>query len=211
MTTNTTINGTQMILVQYFNSSGTRINYEWVYGSYGNSWKRFNLTSTTPAGTTKIGLGLRSISNSLRYRLVKLELGNKATAWTPALEDAQLYTAWSNKIDGSVDFTRDYPKENLSRNSRNFTDMTGFNTYTGTGNLRVENGIFKFDASNNALARMMFGRISNTGNTRGIEYKLNTKYTITIVFETSKLQSSYAIGGNTFLEKVRTLNKEQPH
>lgn len=201
MTTNTTINGTQMILVQYFNSSGTRINYEWVYGSYGNSWKRFNLTSTTPAGTTKIGLGLRSISNSLRYRLVKLELGNKATAWTPALEDAQLYTAWSNKIDGSVDFTRDYPKENLSRNSRNFTDMTGFNTYTGTGNLRVENGIFKFDASNNALARMMFGRISNTGNTRGIEYKLNTKYTITIVFETSKLQSSYAIGGKYFLRE----------
>lgn len=112
MTTNTTINSTQMMLVQYFNSSGTRINYEWVYGSYGNSWKRFNLTSTTPAGTTKIGLGLRSTSNSLRYRLVKLELGNKATAWTPALEDAQLYTAWSNDPNGK-DMVRVYPNENL--------------------------------------------------------------------------------------------------
>ena len=118
MTTNTTINGTQMILVQYFNSSGTRINYEWVYGSYGNSWKRFNLTSTTPAGTTKIGLGFRSTSNSLRYRLVKLELGNKATAWTPALEDAQLYTGWSNKEDGSEDFARNYPTPNLLFDSK---------------------------------------------------------------------------------------------
>lgn len=137
MTTNTTINGTQMILVQYFNSSGTRINYEWVYGSYGNSWKRFNLTSTTPAGTTKIGLGFRSTSNSLRYRLVKLELGNKATAWTPALEDAQLYNAWSNDPNGK-DMVRVYPNENIllgtTSETQTITTSSGWPDKTGATN-----------------------------------------------------------------------------
>ena len=44
---------------------------------------------------------------------LKLEKGNKATDWTPAPEDARTYKAWANSSDGTVDFTRAYPNENL--------------------------------------------------------------------------------------------------
>lgn len=205
MTTNTTINGTQMMLVQYFNSSGTRINYEWVYGSYGNSWKRFNLTSTTPTGTTKIGLGLRSTSNSLRYRLVKLELGNKATAWTPALEDAQLYTAYSNSSNGEKDFTRNYPNENLLVRKgelvQRIVDASGNITEYANNNTSIvlipvtPNEVLYFSQSLKPTSTVGFRWRWLTSNetyiSRGADVS-NQKFTLTVPSNASYLQVSYS-------------------
>ena len=68
---------------------------------------------------------------------MKLEKGNKATDWTPAPEDAQLYTAWSNKEDGSVDFTRTYPSENLALGTQ-FKTVDDWNmTWNTTGGTRT--------------------------------------------------------------------------
>ena len=57
----------------------------------------------------------------------KFELGNKATDWTPALEDTKLHTAWSNSADGTVDFTTVYPNENLLKTTTNIDTVVGAN------------------------------------------------------------------------------------
>ena len=57
----------------------------------------------------------------------KFELGNKATDWTPALEDTKLHTAWSNSADGTVDFTTVYPNENLLKTTTNTDTVVGEN------------------------------------------------------------------------------------
>ena len=197
MTTNTTINGTQMMLVQYFNSSGTRINYEWVYGSYGNSWKRFNFTSTTPAGTAKIGLGLRSTSNSLRYRLVKLELGNKATAWTPALEDAQLYTAWSNKEDGSEDFARNYPTPNLLFDSK-LTNLSNWSVNSYLNGVSNGDGTATLNKTETTTSRSFFSSATRYNP----EAKSSTMYSFAIDIKFDSNCTGIA-GSSVFLRETK--------
>ena len=51
---------------------------------------RYSLTFTTDSNTTslRIGFGVRTVDHILKLRNVKLELGNTATAWTPAPSDA---------------------------------------------------------------------------------------------------------------------------
>lgn len=61
--------------------------------------------------------GSVTVTNTIEW--IKLVKGNTMfSQWSPAPEEAQLYTAWSNKEDGSVDFTKKYPRENLALNSR---------------------------------------------------------------------------------------------
>ena len=61
--------------------------------------------------------GSVTATNTIEW--IKLVKGNTMfSQWSPAPEEAQLYTAWSNKEDGSVDFTKKYPRENLALNSR---------------------------------------------------------------------------------------------
>lgn len=53
-----------------------------------------------------------SVGNDIYMHSLQLEKGNIATSWTPAPEDAKLYTAWSNDSNGK-DMIRVYPNENL--------------------------------------------------------------------------------------------------
>lgn len=112
------------------------------------------------------------------------------------------YTHWAYawSADGKDRFTTSYPNENMVLNSRNFTDTLGFQSYTVVTNLRIENGVLKFDASNSAQARLLFGGRDSRGYRFGIGYELDAKYTISVVFETTKLQSVYRIGGKYFLK-----------
>lgn len=74
--------------------------------------KDLPMTLTTNAdGIVKVAVRDYDLSSGYWIMLSK---GNKATDWAPAPEDAQLYTAWSNKEDGTVDFTRNYPNENIA-------------------------------------------------------------------------------------------------
>ena len=50
------------------------------------------------------------------FTKVMLSKGNKALDWVPALEDAKLYTAWSNDPNGK-DMVRVYPNENMILNA----------------------------------------------------------------------------------------------
>lgn len=68
----------------------------------------------------------------ISFTKVKLEKGSIATPWIPAYEEPSLYTAWSNKEDGSVDFTRNYPNVNLIRNYDFSKDPTK-NGWAGNG------------------------------------------------------------------------------
>ena len=132
----------------------------------------------------------------------KGDQGNQGIQGPPGPDGKPTYIHWAYawSADGKDRFTTTYPGENLVRNTRNFTDITGFATYTGTSSPTVENGIIKFSASNNGAARMMFGRVSNEGNTRGVSFVSGETFTVTMVFETTKLQSSYRIGGKYFLK-----------
>lgn len=53
-----------------------------------------------------------TVGNDIYIHSLQLEKGNIATSWTPAPEDAKLYTAWSNDPNGK-DMVRVYPNENL--------------------------------------------------------------------------------------------------
>lgn len=83
-----------------------------------------NLNQTVTSGTVEI-------SN------LKVEKGNKATDWIPAPEDAQLYTAWSNKEDGTVDFTRNYPNENIALGTQFNSEHDWNMTWNTTGGIRT--------------------------------------------------------------------------
>lgn len=74
-----------------------------------------------------------TVGNDIYIHSLQLEKGNIATSWTPAPEDAKLYTAWSNKEDGSVDFTRTYPNENLLLGTSNeVQSASGTGWFDGT-------------------------------------------------------------------------------
>lgn len=56
--------------------------------------------------------GSVTVTNTVEW--IKLVKGNTMfSQWSPAPEDAQLYTAWSNDPNGLVDMTDTYPNENL--------------------------------------------------------------------------------------------------
>lgn len=73
--------------------------------------KDLPMTLTTNAdGIVKVAVRDYNFSSGYWIMLAK---GNKALDWQPALEDAQLYTAWSNDPNGA-DMVRTYPNENLA-------------------------------------------------------------------------------------------------
>lgn len=77
--------------------------------------KNLPLTLTTNAdGIVKVAVRDYNLSSGYWIMLSK---GNKAIDWQPALEDAQLYTAWSNDPNGK-DMVRVYPNENLILDSQ---------------------------------------------------------------------------------------------
>lgn len=74
---------------------------------------------------------------------MKLEKGNKPTAWTPAPEDARTYKAWANSADGTADFTRVYPNENLLLESNQLitTSAYGMKDYPLAGTLTATDDV----------------------------------------------------------------------
>lgn len=64
-----------------------------------------------------VKVAMRSYDLSAGYWIM-LSKGNKAIDWQPALEDSNLHQAWANSSDGTIDFTRTYPNENLILDSQ---------------------------------------------------------------------------------------------
>lgn len=83
-----------LALLGFFDSSGNRIIYIWIPGTFTKEWKRINYTFTVPNDSkiVSFGFGLRNSDsvNSVYFRHLKLEKGNKATDWTPAPEDTDI-------------------------------------------------------------------------------------------------------------------------
>lgn len=83
-----------LALLGFFDSSGNRIIYIWIPGTFTKEWKRINYTFTVPNDRkiVSFGFGLRNSDsvNSVYFRHLKLEKGNKATDWTPAPEDTDI-------------------------------------------------------------------------------------------------------------------------
>lgn len=82
--------------------------YEAKRTTIGTSWQKI---SQTEIGD-KLLLWAESAC-TLWVAKPKTGRGTIATDWTPAPEDARTYKAWANSSDGTVDFTRVYPNENL--------------------------------------------------------------------------------------------------
>lgn len=116
------------------NGSGSKYNIGTASVQATTAYQRFSITfkPTLQANSTETRalLAFYGVYDSGRIPTVKnvmIETGTKASAWVPALEDAQLYPAWSNSSDGTVDFTRTYPNENLVK-----VDTSNLDTATRT-------------------------------------------------------------------------------
>lgn len=119
-------------------STGT---YTWDFpGSIGARYgiqmgKRISITFTVSptdgaSGThTYFAWRLRNEkkATSIKYKEVKLERGNIPTDWRPHPEDARTYKAWANSSDGTIDFTRVYPNENLLLESNQSVTTSTYN------------------------------------------------------------------------------------
>lgn len=82
-----------VLLLDFLNASYVRSTYIWISGELTSDWKRFTHTFTVPnkSDVVYLSIGLRNTDSieSVYFRKVKLEKGNKATDWTPAPEDFQ--------------------------------------------------------------------------------------------------------------------------
>ena len=77
---------------------------------------RFTHVFTIPSNATAyyISLQLAHLSgNYFEFAESQVTKGNVPIDYKPAPEDARTYKAWANSSDGTVDFTRVYPNENL--------------------------------------------------------------------------------------------------
>lgn len=106
----------------------------------------------------------------------------------------KLYTAYKM---ANGDWGTEYPNENLALKSTNYTNTNSFLQYQGVSNLRIENGVFKFEADGSANSRMQFGRTTTT-STRGVDYTLGKKYTVTLIMGTTQPQTSYSIAAKYY-------------
>lgn len=78
------------VLLQYYDSAGTRQSYAYVQDEVSTDWNRITKTFIPPAGTDSVRIGLRSSAGYANsYKLLKLEKGNKPTDWTPAPDDVE--------------------------------------------------------------------------------------------------------------------------
>lgn len=84
--------------------------------------------TTDSDGVLKVGMREYDLSSGY---WIMLSLGNKPVDWQPAVEDDMLFTAYSNSVDGTEDFTRKYPNKNLFM-MKNFT-YGQYITWTGEG------------------------------------------------------------------------------
>ncbi|WP_336682715.1 carbohydrate binding domain-containing protein [Enterococcus casseliflavus] len=77
--------------------------------------------TSTPNFAFRFARGGQQTTSEVVYKDIMLVKGNKTAEWQQAVEDSKLNIAWSNKEDGSVDFTTTYPNENLLLNARTVT------------------------------------------------------------------------------------------
>lgn len=98
-----------------------------VYTRYDYTFK-YNLTS----GDILPHIRFNNQRGTYILGMMAIYKSNVGMEWSSAPEDAQLYTAYSNKDDGTVDFTRTYPNVNLIGNYDFSKDPTK-NGWTGNG------------------------------------------------------------------------------
>lgn len=90
-----------------------------VNGSSGlqatTEWKKYWIKWTQNSSPSKkyLLLGRLTSAGTIWINSPMLVEGNVPVDWQPAPEDARTYKAWANSSDGTADFTRVYPNENL--------------------------------------------------------------------------------------------------
>lgn len=119
-----------LALLGFFDSSGNRIIYIWIPGTFTKEWKRINYTFTVPNDRkiVSFGFGLRNSDsvNSVYFRHLKLEKGNKATDWTPAPEDTDI------KIESYVESEIKKEEDSIKLwAGQTYTAKTEFNALSG--------------------------------------------------------------------------------
>lgn len=115
--------------------------------------KDLPMTLTTNAdGIVKVAVRDYNLSSGYWVMLSK---GNKAIDWQPALEDAQLYTAWSNKEDGSEDFARNYPTPNLLFDSK-LTNLSNWSVNSYLNGVSNGDGTATLNKTETTTSRSFF-------------------------------------------------------
>ena len=157
------------------------INKEWFASEITSVFKRFVLTFTVPNNgvdysTTYIrfdnnGSLVEGTDATLYIKDPKLEIGNKATAWSPAPEDGVKTTTVTIDADGmnvSTGGTVEFNTNNFEITPPDGGDQL-FSVNASTKNLTAQNGYFTFlSAPNMASKPTSTGTITkNIGNSSG--------------------------------------------
>lgn len=117
-----------VLLLDFLNASYARSTYIWISGELTSDWKRITHTFTVPnkSDVVYLSIGLRNTDSieSVYFRKVKLEKGNKATDWTPAPEDltadaqakaAEALASAKTYADTQIKVTADGINQNVSK------------------------------------------------------------------------------------------------
>jgi len=150
-----------LLLSQYY-VDNVRESYEWEFFTNVNfvsgQWYRISFTRVMPKDCVYV-LGLRTgnSSSSVSFRKCKIEIGNKATDWTPAPEDVQSQldshntristaessiTQLTNSIALKVDTSEVYKKNEVDNLIK-----TGDLYVKGTGNNRPDSTIIRLNGN----------------------------------------------------------------
>lgn len=126
-----------VLLLDFLNASYARSTYIWISGELTSDWKRITHTFTVPnkSDVVYLSIGLRNTNSieSVYFRKVKLEKGNKATDWTPAPEDltadaqakaAEALASAKTYADAQIKVTADSINQNVTKKLESASDET---------------------------------------------------------------------------------------
>lgn len=148
------------------------------------------------------------------FTKVMLSKGNKVLDWVPALEDAKLYTAWSNNPNGK-DMIRVYPNENLLVRTGEFTEKIigtagGIDPYAGNNTSAVlipvtaGDTLYMTQSTYNAQQGFRWRWLDSNkvyiANSRGANVS-NKQFTVTAPTGASYFQASYSTLGENKVER----------
>ena len=117
-----------LILLDFFDNDMSRSEIIWVPGKLTSDWQRITYSFTVPSNKNikYLSVGLRNTASitNVYFKKLKVELGNKATDWTPAPEDltadaqakaAEALASAKTYADAQIKVTADSINQNVTK------------------------------------------------------------------------------------------------